>query len=182
MTKPNPAVTPEPAPRQTDSPAVWPLVIETVGVILPDAPAWLRARLREDMLARHESGLEKYGVPLQVENGRRADVDAYQEALDLCVYSRQQVERTGLGAWRKRKVYLVHNDTLVENPVMVTYAREQLAAIQAWVKRERLPVECVITEPDIRESFWFCLLGMGYPTPWRKFRWCTTRLKIRPGD
>lgn len=84
--------------------------------------------------------------------------------------------------WRKRKVYLVHNDTSVENPVMAAYAREQLASIQAWAKRERLPVECVITEPDIRESFWFCLLGMGYPTPWRKFRWCTTRLKIRPGD
>jgi DNA sulfur modification protein DndC len=42
-------------------------------------------------------------------------------------------------------------------------------------------VECVVTEPEVRDSFWFCLIGMGYPTPWRKFRWCTSRLKIRPG-
>ena len=33
--------------------------------------------------------------------------DAYQEALDLCVYSRQQVERTGLGAWRT-----IHNEAV----------------------------------------------------------------------
>ena len=103
----NPAVTPEPAPVKTDSPAVWPLVIASVESIIPEAPHWVRVMLRTDMQSRHESGVEKYGVPLQVENGRRADVDAYQEALDLCVYSRQQVERTGLGAW-----HTIHNEAV----------------------------------------------------------------------
>ena len=103
----NPAVTPEPAPVKTDSPAVWPLVINSVPQVLADAPLWLQHRLMDDMQARHEFGLSKYGVPVQVDNGRRADVDAYQEALDLCVYSRQQVERTGLGAW-----WTIHNEAV----------------------------------------------------------------------
>lgn len=99
----NPATTPEPAPRRTDTPAVWPLVIRDVPDLIPYAPPWVVALLRSDMEARHADGVRKYGVPLQVENGRRADVDAYQEALDLCVYSRQQMERGGPGAevWRR---------------------------------------------------------------------------------
>lgn len=77
MTRPNTAVTSEPAPTRTGSPAVWPLVIHSVARTLTDAPAWLILRLKEDMQARNDSGVEKYGTPLQVENGRRADVDAY---------------------------------------------------------------------------------------------------------
>lgn len=107
MNRTSSAATPEPEPLKTESPAVWPLVIRSVPTILTDGPVWLEQRLMEDMQARHESGVEKYGTPLQVENGRRADVDAYQEALDLCVYSRQQVERTGLGAWRT-----IHNEAV----------------------------------------------------------------------
>lgn len=103
----NPAVTPEPPPERSASPAVWPLVIATVDRALPQSPPWLRERLRADMQARHEVGVERYGMPLQVENGRDAATDAYQEALDLCAYSRQQAERTGSMAWRT-----IHEDAL----------------------------------------------------------------------
>lgn len=37
-------------------------------------------------------GRARYGTPLQAGNGRDALVDAYQEALDLCVYLRQAIE------------------------------------------------------------------------------------------
>ena len=37
-------------------------------------------------------GIEKYETPLQTFNGRDGLVDAYQEALDLCVYLRQVLE------------------------------------------------------------------------------------------
>lgn len=41
-------------------------------------------------------GRRKYGTPLQAHNGRDPLVDAYQEALDLCVYLRQAIaERDG---------------------------------------------------------------------------------------
>ncbi len=62
----------QPAPVANDRVAVWPLVIE-------------------DMLARDNVGRERYGVPLQPHNGRDALLDAYAEALDLCVYLRQAI-------------------------------------------------------------------------------------------
>lgn len=46
----------------------------------------------EDMRARSAFGKAKYGVPLTINNGRDALVEAYQEALDLCVYLRWAIE------------------------------------------------------------------------------------------
>lgn len=46
----------------------------------------------EDLAARKEYGVKTYGTPLQANNGRDALVDAYQEALDLCIYLRQVIE------------------------------------------------------------------------------------------
>ena len=68
---------PQPAPLQNEKPAVWHLVLD-------------------DMHDRHDWGVKKYGTPLQPHNGRDALTDAYQEALDLCVYLRQAIfERDG---------------------------------------------------------------------------------------
>lgn len=41
------------------------------------------------MRERHELGRAKYGVALQTFNGRDPIIDAYQEALDLVVYTQQ---------------------------------------------------------------------------------------------
>lgn len=46
----------------------------------------------KDMEERRKHGIEKYGTPLQPHNGRDPLIDAYQEALDLCVYLRQAIE------------------------------------------------------------------------------------------
>ena len=46
-----------------------------------------------DMAERRQVGIEKYGKPLRPDNGRDALVDAYQEALDLCVYLRAAIEQ-----------------------------------------------------------------------------------------
>lgn len=43
----------------------------------------------EDLEARAEAGKQKYGTYLMTHNGRRALIDAYQEALDLVMYLRQ---------------------------------------------------------------------------------------------
>lgn len=67
----------QPSPVRNNLPEVWDLVIT-------------------DMAGRNRQGKEKYGMPLQPLNGRDALVDAYQEALDLCVYLRQAIyERDG---------------------------------------------------------------------------------------
>ena len=44
-----------------------------------------------DMAERAAAGVIKHGMPLQTDNGRDAMWDAYQEALDLCVYLRQAI-------------------------------------------------------------------------------------------
>jgi hypothetical protein len=49
-----------------------------------------------DIRARAEAGKAKYGDYLSVNNGRDALMDAYQEAIDLCMYLRQAIaERDG---------------------------------------------------------------------------------------
>ena len=45
----------------------------------------------KDMAERDRSGKEKYGTRLQPFNGRDVLIDAYEEALDLCVYLRQAI-------------------------------------------------------------------------------------------
>ena len=49
-----------------------------------------------DIRARAEEHRPKYGFYLESHNGRDALMDAYQEALDLCMYLRQAIaERDG---------------------------------------------------------------------------------------
>lgn len=45
----------------------------------------------KDLEDRKAFGIKKYGTPLRANNGRNALVDAYQEALDLCLYLRQAI-------------------------------------------------------------------------------------------
>ena len=47
-----------------------------------------------DLAQRAETGRIKYGTYLQSHNGRDALIDAYQEALDLCMYLRQAIEES----------------------------------------------------------------------------------------
>lgn len=42
-----------------------------------------------DLTDRREMGKQKYGTELKSFNGRSPLVDAYQEALDLCLYLKQ---------------------------------------------------------------------------------------------
>lgn len=48
-----------------------------------------------DLQTRREGGVRKYGVQLESHNGRDALIDAYAEALDLCLYLRQAIEERG---------------------------------------------------------------------------------------
>ncbi len=47
----------------------------------------------QDLLDRVKCGREKHGTYLQVENGRDALIDAYQEIMDALFYLRQEIER-----------------------------------------------------------------------------------------
>ena len=53
--------------------------------------------VRKDLEDRAIVGNEKYGTYLMTHNGRNSLMDAYQEALDLCMYLRQAIyEKDGI--------------------------------------------------------------------------------------
>ena len=81
---------------------------------------------------------------------------------------------------RTRSVFILYNDTLVESPVFQEFVTSRLNKIEEGLKALDVPFTVVITTPPPDESFWFNLLGKGYPAPNRSFRWCMDRLKIGP--
>lgn len=83
---------------------------------------------------------------------------------------------------RKKPVYVLSSDTLVETPVIVDYIDNTIVKINAAAKAQSIPIEARKVVPDISDSFWVNLLGRGYPAPSKRFRWCTERLKIDPAN
>lgn len=81
---------------------------------------------------------------------------------------------------RRRHVHVVSNDTLVEAPVVADHVDRVLEKIRAGVEALRLPIDVVKTTPKVDQTFWVNLIGRGYPSPSRTFRWCTDRMKIQP--
>ncbi|KRT17789.1 sulfurtransferase [Pedobacter ginsenosidimutans] len=81
---------------------------------------------------------------------------------------------------RSRRIYVVCNDTLVENPKIAQFIRITLKNIQDEAVKQSMPITVHETTPKLEESFWVNLIGKGYPTPNNTFRWCTERLKINP--
>lgn len=57
-----------------------------------------------DMEERRIVGIERYGTPLQPNNGRRPEVDLYQELLDASVYGKQLIVEMSM--MRKRIIKL----------------------------------------------------------------------------
>jgi DNA sulfur modification protein DndC len=80
----------------------------------------------------------------------------------------------------KRKVYVVCNDTMVENPIIASYVDDVLKRIDEEARNQDLPVFVKKTTPKLEETFWINVIGKGYPVPNSSFRWCTDKLKIRP--
>lgn len=85
-----------------------------------------------------------------------------------------------LGFVPYREIYIVCNDTMVENPVITEYVYRVLEKIEQAAVEQDLPIRVIKTIPRLEDSFWVNLIGKGYPAPNNAFRWCTERLKIRP--
>jgi len=80
----------------------------------------------------------------------------------------------------RRQIYVVCNDTMVENPVIEEYVSNVLQIIQKAAKEQQLPIIVKTTTPQIEDSFWCCVIGRGYPVPNNSFRFCTEKMKIKP--
>ena len=85
---------------------------------------------------------------------------------------------------RKKHVYIVSSDTLVENPLIHTYLAETSALIHQAAQQHGLPLTTHMVYPEPSNTFWANIIGRGFPTPRMNgtFRWCTDRLKIVPSS
>ena len=81
---------------------------------------------------------------------------------------------------RSKPVYVVTNDTLVENPAVAAWVHRSHEAMRTAAEDQGLPVSTHVLSPTVKETFWVNLIGRGYPAPNRRFRWCTERMKINP--
>ena len=81
---------------------------------------------------------------------------------------------------RHKNVYVITNDTLVENPVVALWVDTSLAIMKKAAEEQGLPIIPNKLIPEIEDTFWVKLLGWGYPAPRHQFRWCTHRIKIAP--
>ena len=96
----------------------------------------------------------------------------------LCCLAMEMLQRLA-PQQRHKTVYIVSSDTMVENPIVKNYMHRMSAMINQV--GDELKVKADIIYPEIADTFWSKVIGLGYPTPEAPgFRWCTERLKIHP--
>jgi DNA sulfur modification protein DndC len=83
---------------------------------------------------------------------------------------------------RKKTIYVISTDTLVENPVVAAWVDKSLKTMDEAASEQDVPFLPRRLTPTVADSFWVNLIGKGYPAPRHKFRWCTYRLKIQPSN
>lgn len=83
---------------------------------------------------------------------------------------------------RTKTIHVITTDTLVENPIVATWVRKSLDRMKEAAIEQKMPFEPNLLHPKVKDTFWVCLIGKGYPAPRSRFRWCTDRLKIQPAN
>lgn len=84
---------------------------------------------------------------------------------------------------RHKDVYVVSSDTLIENPIILSYLNINSKLIGKAATSHDLPLYTHMVHPEFNNSYWANIIGKGLPTPTSiRFRWCTERLKIKPSN
>ena len=82
---------------------------------------------------------------------------------------------------RTKHIFIVTSDTGVENPIVKKYMHSSSNKINEFSKKIHANIQADIIYPEVVQSYWSLVIGLGYPTPEPPgFRWCTERLKILP--
>ncbi len=81
---------------------------------------------------------------------------------------------------QRKPVFVVASDTRVEAPNVESYLDQRIKEISLHAQANDLPIHAELAQPTVEQSFWFNLIGKGYPPPTRWFRWCTSKMKIKP--
>ena len=85
-----------------------------------------------------------------------------------------------LPKYQRRPTFAIASNTLVEAPHIDRFLTKVIESINTHAKANEVPFEVIQVKPDLKNDFWVNLIGKGYPSPTRTFRWCTDRLKIIP--
>lgn len=99
-------------------------------------------------------------------------------ALQLIWYALAKLPREEL----TKPIYVISSDTLVETPKIVDYINTSLGKMDNAAQQQGLPFTAHKVRPTVNDTFWVNLIGRGYPTPSKRFRWCTDRMKINPAN
>ncbi len=81
---------------------------------------------------------------------------------------------------KQKPVHVIASDTQVEAPIIADYLHENLRQIEKDARQKKLNIFTHLVTPDLESSFWYNVIGKGYLPPNRWFRWCTSKLKIKP--
>lgn len=103
-----------------------------------------------------------------------------KDSTALTMYLLETMEQMPPPIRNQKNVYITCVNTLVEAPPVIDHVHKFIERLQLYIEDRGLPVEVVELTPDPEQTFWSNLIGRGYPTPAREFRWCTDRMKIRP--
>jgi DNA sulfur modification protein DndC len=85
-----------------------------------------------------------------------------------------------LGERAAKPVHVIASDTMVEAPQIAEYVGHSLRAIAADAQARGFDLTTHLVQPRPADGFWGNLIGKGYPPPTRWFRWCTSKMKIKP--
>lgn len=83
---------------------------------------------------------------------------------------------------RTKPIHVIASDTLVESPIIVGHLRATLEQMNEAAKAQGMPITAQLVYPEPDQTFWVNMVGRGYPAPYKRFRWCTERLKINPAN
>ena len=103
-----------------------------------------------------------------------------KDSTALTMYLLETMEQLPPPIRNQKRVFITCVNTLVEAPPVIDHVHKFIERLQLYIEDRGLPVEVVELTPDPEQTFWSNLIGRGYPTPVREFRWCTDRMKIRP--
>ena len=103
-----------------------------------------------------------------------------KDSTALTMFLLETMEQLPPPVRNQKRVYITCVNTLVEAPPVIEHVHKFIERLHLYIEDRGLPVEVVELTPDPEQTFWSNVIGRGYPTPVREFRWCTDRMKIRP--
>ena len=133
-------------------------------------------------------------VPFHVQNSReilsknfiadkRPWVVAYSGGKDSTLVLQLVYEMLcDLPSKKLKPVHVISSDTGVEPPNIARYTHASLDRLKEDAQRRKIELFTHLVKPTTENSFWGNLIGKGYPPPTRWFRWCTTKMKIKPSQ